>query len=84
MTFTRFSKKQLAVLRWWADGNFSEQYQAVICDGAVRSGKTSILAFSFALWALETFSDGDFALCGKTIGSVRRNLAGPLKKNLQG
>lgn len=84
MTFTRFSKKQLAVLRWWADEAFSDQYQAVICDGAVRSGKTSILAFSFALWALETFPDGDFALCGKTIGSVKRNITLPLKKNLGG
>ena len=84
MTFARFSKKQLTVMRWWADEALAGQYQAIICDGAVRSGKTSVMAFSFALWAMESFSDGDFALCGKTIGSVRRNLVEPLKKNLCG
>ena len=62
MTFARFSKKQLTVMRWWADEALAGQYQAIICDGAVRSGKTSVMAFSFALWAMESFSDGDFAL----------------------
>ncbi|MBR6789765.1 MAG: terminase family protein, partial [Oscillospiraceae bacterium] len=71
-------------MRWWADEKLSGQYQAIICDGAVRSGKTGVMALSFALWAMENFSDGDFALCGKTIGAVKRNLVGALKKELEG
>jgi len=83
LTFERFGRKQLTVMRWWADPKL-KGYQAIICDGAVRSGKTSVLALSFAIWAMESFDGCDFALCGKTIGSVRRNLADPLKQNLQG
>ena len=31
-------------------------YDALICDGAVRSGKTSIMSLSFLLWG--TFATG--------------------------
>ena len=30
-------------------------YDALICDGAVRSGKTSIMSLSFFLWAMSSF-----------------------------
>ena len=45
-----FSPKQLRVLRWWQDSR-DRKYDAVICDGAVRSGKTTALALGFFLWA---------------------------------
>ena len=35
-----FSPKQRTVLTWWRPGSPYEHCQAVICDGAVRSGKT--------------------------------------------
>ena len=38
MEAVRFSEKQRRVLRWWQSD--AERYDAVICDGAVRSGKT--------------------------------------------
>ena len=82
--FERFSRKQLQVLRWWADSRTRDRYHAIICDGAVRSGKTSVLALSFVLWAMESFSGENFGICGKTIGSVRRNLVEPLKTALDG
>jgi len=46
----------------------------VICDGAVRSGKTFSMGVSFFLWAQACFDGKQFGLCGKTIVSLRRNL----------
>ena len=53
-------------------------YDAIICDGAVRSGKTSIMSVSFLRWAMENFSYHRFGLCGKTVDSCWKNLVTPL------
>jgi PBSX family phage terminase large subunit len=66
-----FSPKQKRVLTWWCGGDV---HDAIICDGAVRSGKTLSMGISFFLWALRRFDNQQFALCGKTIGALRRNL----------
>ena len=66
----RFSPKQRQVLTWWRTG----RWQALICDGAVRSGKTFCMGLSFFLWAQHDFNGRQFALCGKTVGALRRNL----------
>lgn len=55
----------------------------MICDGAVRSGKTTALALGFAVWACVRFQDQCFALCGKTRTSLRRNLVLPLCQQLR-
>lgn len=68
------SDKQRKVLTWWDDGSRTRNRDAIICDGAVRSGKTFCLGLSFFCWAMEQFNGTQFALCGKTIESVRRNL----------
>ncbi len=47
---------------------------AIVCDGAVRAGKTLCLGLSFFLWSMSRFRGQQFALCGKTTESVRRNL----------
>ena len=65
-----FSPKQRQVLTWWQTGH----WQALICDGAVRSGKTFCMGLSFFLWAQHDFNGRQFALCGKTVGALRRNL----------
>ena len=70
----RFSPKQRTVLTWWRPGSGYEDCQAIICDGAVRSGKTLCTGLSFFCWAMSAFQNRSFALCGKTITSVRRNL----------
>ena len=75
---TRWSPKQLQVFRWWRDPATRDQYEAVLCDGAVRSGKTCCAALSFALWALYCQPGRKVALCGKTVRSLRRNLADDL------
>ena len=60
-------------MTWWANPRYQE-YDAIICDGAVRSGKTLSMGMGFFLWAMRRFSGEQFALCGKTIVSLRRNV----------
>ena len=69
-----FSRKQLRVLNWWMEDNC----EAIIYDGAVRSGKTFCMGLSFFLWAEKQFHGTQFGLCGKTISSLRRNLLADL------
>ena len=68
----RFSPKQRRVLTWWCRPE--QHWEAIICDGAVRSGKTFSMGLSFFLWAQARFDGKQFGLCGKTIVSLRRNL----------
>lgn len=79
-----FSPKQRRVLTWWRPGSPDRDRQAIICDGAVRSGKTLCTGLSFFCWAMSTFQGRGFALCGKTIVSVRRNLLSELLPILKG
>ncbi|MBP9988651.1 MAG: PBSX family phage terminase large subunit, partial [Ruminococcus sp.] len=82
-SFKTFSKKQLNVLTWWCANSEYRKYDAIICDGAVRSGKTVSTTLSFVIWSFYDFSDTSFAICGKTIASIKRNLITPLKPILQ-
>lgn len=72
--FQPFSKKQRQVLNWWCEGSPVRDYDGIIADGAIRSGKTVSMSLSFVLWAMSSFSGQNFAMCGKTIGSFRRNV----------
>ena len=74
MELSPFSPKQLRALNWWCPGSPYAGRDAVICDGAVRSGKTLCLGLSFVAWACGCFSGRSFAMCGKTIRSLKRNL----------
>lgn len=76
--FQPFSRKQLTVLTWWCQGSPFHSCDSILCDGAVRSGKTMCMSLSFIAWAFYQFSDTSFAICGKTIGSLRRNVVQPL------
>lgn len=78
MRFQPFSKKQLTVLTWWCRGSPFSGCDSILCDGAVRSGKTMCMSLSFLAWAFYQFSDASFAICGKTIASLRRNVVQPL------
>lgn len=69
----RFSARQSRVLRWWK-GKDGRRYDALICDGAVRSGKTLCMGLSFFSWAMCCFHGRQFALCGKSADALRRNL----------
>lgn len=76
--FKPFSKKQLTVLNWWCEASAYKDRNGLICDGAVRSGKTLCMSLSFIFWAFYRFSDTSFAMCGKTISSLRRNVVTPI------
>ncbi len=83
MKFDRFSGKQLAVMSWWCDSSPYRDRSCLICDGAVRSGKTVCMSISFVLWAFARFNDSSFGLCSKTIRSVKRNVLMPLIENVR-
>ena len=78
MEFDSFSRTQLKVLSWWSEASPYRELDAVICDGAVRSGKTLCMGISFVCWAMRRFSGQSFAMCGKAKTSIRRNMVQPL------
>lgn len=53
------------------------KYDALVADGAIRSGKTSIMTVSFVDWAMREFNNCNFAICGKTVGSAIKNIISP-------
>ncbi len=78
MKYKPFSEKQLKAMCWWAKGSGYEHYDAIICDGAVRSGKTFSLSLSFVMWATLRYNGALLGFCGKTITALRRNVILPL------
>lgn len=81
--FQPFSQKQRKVLNWWTDDSPVKDYDGIIADGAIRSGKTLSMSLSFVIWAMNCFDGQNFAMCGKTIGSFRRNVLFWLKLMLR-
>jgi PBSX family phage terminase large subunit len=81
--FKPFSKKQRKVLNWWCASSPVKDYDGIIADGAIRSGKTVSMSLSFVMWAMSSFDGQNFAMCGKTIGSFRRNVLFWLKLMLR-
>lgn len=81
--FHPFSKKQLKVLTWWLPESPVHDMDGIIADGAIRSGKTVSMSLSFVIWAMTTFNGQNFGMCGKTIGSFRRNVLFWLKLMLR-
>ena len=77
MKILRLSPKQKLTMNWWNSPAYRDM-DAVICDGAVRSGKTLSMSLGFVFWASIRFSGGYFAICGKTATSLRRNVIAPL------
>ena len=78
LDFNSFSKKQITALSWWYDPFLLRRYDALICDGAIRSGKTLCMGISFVAWAMKNFDSSSFAICGKTLGAIKRNLIDPI------
>lgn len=72
--FKLFSKKQMQILTWWTDVSPVKDYDGIIADGAIRSGKTLSMSMSFVFWSMSNFNGQNFIMAGKTIGSFRRNV----------
>lgn len=81
--FKPFSNKQLKILTWWLPNSPVHECDGIIADGAIRSGKTVSMSLSYAIWAMESFDGQNFGMCGKTIGSFRRNVLFWLKLMLK-
>ncbi len=73
MIYQKLSKRQLLAATWWNRPAFRDR-DAIICDGAVRSGKTVCMVDGFFLWSMATFDGQSFCICGKTVASLRRNV----------
>ena len=73
MIYQRLSNRQKLAMLWWNTPKFKDR-DGIIGDGSIRSGKTVSMAVGFVLWAMCTFSGQTFAICGKTIESLRRNI----------
>ena len=73
MIYRKLSKRQRLAMLWWQQPRFKDR-DALICDGSVRSGKSVSMTVGFILWSMAEFKDQKFGICGKTIGSLRRNI----------
>ncbi len=73
MIYRNFSKRQKATLTWWNDSKYKHK-DGIICDGSIRSGKTVSMAIGFILWSMSSFNNQSFAICGRTIEALRRNV----------
>ena len=83
MSYREFSEKQRTVLTWWMPGSVWHEKEAIVCDGAVRSGKTLAMGLGFFLWAMTCFDGKRFGVCGKTISSLRRNVLSEILPRLE-
>ena len=83
MTYKNFSKRQLIAMTWWNRPELGH-FDGILCDGAVRSGKTVSITVGFFLWSMSRFDKEVFALGGKTIGALQRNILGNLPEWLGG
>ena len=52
-------------------------FDALICDGAIRSGKTVFMMLSFIEDAMRRYNHQRFGICGKTVDSTVKNLIMP-------
>ena len=77
MIYRKFSKRQMIAMTWW-NRPVLKEYDGILCDGAVRSGKTVSMVVGFFLWSMATFDRQNLAICGKTVGALRRNITGNL------
>lgn len=82
--FKPFSRKQRQILNWWTEDSPVKDYNGIIADGAIRSGKTLSMSLSFVMWSMTSFDGMQFGICGKTHASLRRNVLDPLKQALAG
>lgn len=83
MRYQKLSPRQNLAMTWWNRPGFGD-YDGIICDGSIRSGKTVAMTVGFIMWAMCRFQGQNFALCGKTIESLRRNVTTNLPTWLAG
>ena len=83
MIYRNFSKRQILAMTWWNRPGLKYR-DGIICDGAVRSGKSVCMTDGFFLWSMSRFNGQVFGICGKTVVSLRRNIISNLQQWLGG
>lgn len=73
MKIEKFSPKQAEIFKF-----ICEERDVLICDGAVRSGKTITMIMAFLIWAMSYFNETNFGICGKTVTNAEKNVVKPL------
>lgn len=73
-----FSRKQKKLLTWWTPNSPYKDYDMIICDGSIRSGKTVSMIDSFMTWSLSTFQNKLFIIGGRSMGALKRNVLQPM------
>lgn len=53
------------------------KFDCIICDGAIRSGKTVFMTLSFVDDAMRRYNNQRFGICGKTVDSTVKNIIMP-------
>lgn len=81
MKFNCFSEQQQKVISWWLS---KPDMDGIICDGSIRSGKTVAMTIGFIFWSMTQFDRQNFALCGKTIEALRRNVTSQIAPWVEG
>ncbi len=81
--FRPFSKRQKQAITWWMAQSPYADYDGVVADGAVRSGKTVAMIVGFVLWSTGSFAGENFIVSGKSIGTLKRNVVAPMCQILQ-
>ena len=70
-------------MTWWQTERYKDK-DTIICDGSIRSSKTVSMSIGFILWSCSCFNGKTFAICGKTIESLRRNVITQLPTLFEG
>jgi PBSX family phage terminase large subunit len=81
--FQPFSKRQKQAITWWMAQSPYADYDGIVADGAVRSGKTVAMIVGFVLWSTGCFAGENFIVSGKSIGTLKRNVVAPMCQILQ-
>ena len=81
--FKPFSAKQLKLLTWWMPPSPYRDWDMVIADGSVRSGKTIAMIDGFITWSQATYGNSNFVLAGKSMMALKRNVVRPLESILR-
>lgn len=76
--FQPFSRKQKKLLTWWMPQSPYRDWDMVIAEGSIRSGKTTAMIDGFLTWSLSSFEDQNFILAGKSMGALKRNVIKPM------
>lgn len=54
-------------------------YDALICDGSIRTGKTSLMTVAFIDDAMRRYNGQTFGICGRTVDSTVKNIIKPYR-----